>query len=174
MLRFTKFNDDDDDSHVFSPFAELGRNNMADKIHESPACSRGFIHNPYAFATRQVKTSEYAGHEDAMAAYWKECKNLEAQATWRWEAVSEWSDVQREAKTTGTDIHLGYLFGFMAIKGDEFPEGDPRREYKYRAVFHANDIKDQSWEATLFQEMASTPTTLEAAKYCHFFGTLRE
>ena len=47
----------------------------------------------------------------------------------------------------------------------------PRRKWKYRVVFRGNDVKDQNWEVALFQEMASTPTTLEAAKYCDLYGT---
>ena len=41
-------------------------------------------------------------------------------------------------------------------------------------VWFSVDVKDQNWDVALFQEMASTPATLEAAKYCDFFGTLQE
>ena len=53
----------------------------------------------------------------------------------------------------------------MVEKGAEYPEGDSRRKFKYRIVFRGNDVKDQNWDVALFQEMASTPTTLEASRY---------
>ena len=80
--------------------------------------------------------------------------------------------MRREAQKTNTEVHLGFLFGFMVQKGAEFPDGDPRKKYKYRVVLRGNDIKDQSFEVALFQEMATTPTTLEASRFCDLLGLL--
>ena len=91
---------------------------------------------------------------------------------WRWETLREWDDVSAEARANGEEIHLGFLFGLMVEKGSEFDEGDVRRYYKYRIVFRGNDVKDQNWEVALFQEMATTLTTLEASRYSTFLGCL--
>ena len=32
-------------------------------------------------------------------------------------------------------------------------------------MFRGNDVKDQNWDVAMFQEMATTPTTLEASRY---------
>ena len=45
-----------------------------------------------------------------------------------------------------------------------YEPGDPRRYFKYRVVFQGNQVKDQNWDVALFNEMASTPATLEASK----------
>ena len=120
---------------------------------------------PGFFAARPVKRNDYVGDADAMAAYWKEWMNLEKRKVWRWETLTEWDVVSAEARRNGEEIHLGFLFGLMVEKGSEFPEGDVRRYYKYRIVFRGNDVKDQNWEVAMFQEMATTPTTLEASRY---------
>ena len=39
-------------------------------------------------------------------------------------------------------------------------------------VLRGNDIKDQSFEVALFQEMATTPITLEASRFCDLLGLL--
>ena len=101
-----------------------------------------------------------------MEAYWKEWNSLEDKGVWRWSTLCEWSDVSREARNTGTEIHLAFLFGFMLEKGAEFEPGDPRRKFKYRIVLRGDDVKNQSFEVALFQEMATTPTTLQASRYC--------
>ena len=108
----------------------------------------------------------------AMEACWKEWDNLENKRVFRYETLTEWSEVSRAAIAADQEIHFGFLFGFMVEKGAEFEPGDPRRKFKYRIVFRGNDVKDQNWEVALFQEMASTPTTLEAARYCDFVACL--
>ena len=60
----------------------------------------------------------------------------------------------------------------MVQKGAEYADGDPRKKYKYRVVLRGNDIKDQSFEVALFQEVATTPTTLEASRFCDLLGLL--
>ena len=39
-------------------------------------------------------------------------------------------------------------------------------------VLRGNDIKDQSFEVALFQEMATAPTSLEASRFCDLLGLL--
>ena len=76
-----------------------------------------------------------------MKAYWKEWKNLEKKGVWRWETLTEWDDVSNQARSEGSEIHFGYLFGIMTEKGAEYDLGDPRRYYKYRVVFRAIRLK---------------------------------
>ena len=96
-------------------------------------------------SARPVNRSEFAKHPAAMDAYWKEWSNLESKEVWKWSSLTEWDDVAAKAKGNNEEIHFGYLFGFMVIKGDEFEEGDPRRRWKYRIVFQGNNVKDQDW-----------------------------
>ena len=60
---------------------------------------------------RPVTRNEYMSNDDAMGAYWKEWKNLEAKGVYRWEALTEWGKVSREARSRDAEIHLAFLFG---------------------------------------------------------------
>ena len=80
--------------------------------------------------------------------------------------------MRKEALAQGKEVHLAFLFGFMVQKGAEYPDGDPRKKFKYRVVLRGNDIKDQSFEVALFQEMTTTPTTLDASRFCDLLGLL--
>ena len=84
---------------------------------------------PLNLATaRPVKRSEFVGDPIAMEAYWKEWSNLEVKGVWNWDTLAEWDHVSEAARVKGEEINFGYLFGFIVIKGDEFPEGDPRSQ----------------------------------------------
>ena len=48
---------------------------------------------------RPVTRNEYMGNDDAMGAYWKEWTNLEAKGVYRWETLTEWGKVSREARS---------------------------------------------------------------------------
>jgi hypothetical protein len=41
---------------------------------------------------------------------------------------------------------------------------------KGRAVFQGNDVRDQNWDAAMFQELSSCPATMEAAKAADAYG----
>ena len=60
----------------------------------------------------------------------------------------------------------------MEEKGSEFPEGDERRYFKHRIVFRGNAVKDQNWDVAMFQELATTPNTLEASRYSDLLSCL--
>ena len=60
----------------------------------------------------------------------------------------------------------------MVEKGAEFPEGDKRRYFKYRVVFQGNNVRDQNWDVALFNEMASTPATLEASRIADIYSCM--
>ena len=61
----------------------------------------------------------------------------------------------------------------MVEKGAEFDEGDARRYWKYRVVFQGNQVKDQNWQIALFNEMQSTPATLEASRIADIYSCMR-
>ncbi len=123
-------------------------------------------------AASSVSRPEFSGNPGAMEAYWKEWNNLEAKTFWDLDSLCEWDTVASDARANDTEVHFGFLFGIVVEKGSEYPEGDPRRCWKYRVVFRGNDVKDQDWNVALFQEMASTPTTLEASRYSDFYSLM--
>ena len=90
---------------------------------------------------RPVTRNEYMKNADAMKAYWKEWSNLEGKGVYREETLTEWSYVRKEALAKGKEIHLAFFFGVMVQKGAEYPDGDPRKKFKYRVVLRGSDIK---------------------------------
>jgi len=56
---------------------------------------------------------------EAMKAYWKEWTNLEAKGVYRWETLTEWWKVSKEALSKDQEIHLAFLFGFMVEKKEQ-------------------------------------------------------
>ena len=129
-------------------------------------------HMPGFFAGRPVNRNNDINDKKAMGAYWKEWENLEKRKIWEWESLREWDDVSAEARDNNQEIHLGFLFGLMVEKGSEFTdEDDERRYFKCRVVFRGNDVKDQNWEVAMFQEIATTLTTLEASRYSDLLAT---
>ena len=65
---------------------------------------------------------------------------------------------------------MGRLFGIMVQKGSELKDGDERKKYKYRVVFQGNNVVNQNWETALFQNLGSSPATMEAGKVCDMVG----
>ena len=50
------------------------------------------------------------------------------------------------------------------------PDGDKSKKFKYRLVFQGNQVVTQNWEVALFQDLGSSPATMEAGKYVDAYG----
>ena len=91
---------------------------------------------------------------------------------WTEGAVQEWSSVAAKARVKGEQAHLGRLHAICVEKNSELPISDSRRKYKGRVVFLGNSVKDQNWEAAMFQDISSCPATMEAAKAADCYGLI--
>ena len=69
-------------------------------------------------------------------------------------------------------VHFARIFDLCVLKGSELPEGHPDRKYKGRAVLQGNDVKDQDWQAALFQDLSSSPAAMEASRAADAYGML--
>ena len=87
--------------------------------HRQKIVNSPIMHHDLLIA-RSISRKEYLGNPEAMAAYWKEWKNLEENGVWRWETLTEFSDVKGDVIAQGGEAHFGYLFGIMVEKGAEF------------------------------------------------------
>ena len=83
-----------------------------------------------------------------------------------------WDKVRAEAQTAGKTVHVGRIFEICVEENCELPTTDARRKFKGRVVFQGNQVKDENFEAAMFQEMGSPPATMEASKSCDFFSLL--
>ena len=128
-----------------------------------------------ACAARSVTKSEMLTHPKAKAAMQLEWDRLRAQGdhgVWDESKVMEWDEVKRGAIRDKKTVHLGRIFELCFEKHPELPESNKLRKFKGRVVFQGNEVKDQSWNAAVFQEISSCPATMEAAKAADCYGLI--
>ena len=100
----------------------------------------------------------------------KEWNRLRNKKVWDEGSVRTWKDVIHSARRDKRTIHLGRMFGIMVEKNHELPKDDPNRKYKYRVVFQGNNVFDQDYEAAIFQDLGSSPASMEASKNIDCYG----
>ena len=98
--------------------------------------------------------------------------NCSQHGVWDLSKVRSWADVASEAKRKGTRAHRGNVFGLCFEKGAGLPKVHRDRKYKGRYVFQGDLVKDEFHEAAFFNELGSSPATLEDAKAVDAFGCL--
>jgi len=81
------------------------------------------------------------------------------------------SGLRAESRCKSTKAHVGMIFDVCVEEGSESPVGAPGRKLKGRMVFQRNNVRDENWNAALFQELGSSPATMEAGKACHATGS---
>eukprot|EP00972_Heterocapsa_arctica_P056736 8376194-Heterocapsa_arctica.AAC.1 len=113
---------------------------------------------------RNVKRKEMMNTPVAMKAMDDEFNKLSKQGVWDILSVREYDEVVAEAKRLGITIHLGDVFVICGAKGSELKENDPGRKWKGRCVFRGNQVKYEHMQAAIFNELSSTPSTLETSK----------
>lgn len=100
----------------------------------------------------------------AMKAAQNEWNRLRNKKVWGETVVRHWSDVCAEARKKHKEINVGRVFGICVEKGSELAADDPRRKFKYRVVFQGNNVTNQKWEWALFQDLESSPASMQAGK----------
>ena len=125
-----------------------------------------------ACVARPVSRKEVLESPPARAAMKAEWDRLRNKMVWDEDKVREWSDVAREAQRGNVELNFGYLFGICVEKNSELPPLHPKRKFKGRVVFQGNRVTNQNWEAAIFQDMGSSPSTMEASKAADFYGLI--
>ena len=123
-----------------------------------------------ACVARPVSRKEQRANEDARKAMLKEWQRLRDMKTWDETEVLEWRDVAKKARRDGEEVHFGYLLGLCFEKGSELPKDHKDRKFKGRTVFQGDRVVNQNYEVAMFQDLGSSPATLEAARACDAFG----
>ena len=121
-----------------------------------------------AAVARPVGKAEIARTPAAQAAMKKEWDRLRDKKVWDETKPREWRDVRREADSRGQTVHMGYLFGICVEKNAELDL--QFRKYKGRVVFQGNRVVNQNYDAAIFQDLGSSPATLEAARAGDAYG----
>ena len=86
--------------------------------------------------------------------------------------MEEYDKVVARAASLGISYHLGRVHELCFEKNPELEKGHKLRVYKVRVVFFGDQVKDQNNDIALFQEMSSSPATMEASKIADLYGLL--
>ena len=108
----------------------------------------------------------------AMKAMDDEWNKLSKQIVWDLNTVREQDEVAAQARCNNIKVHFGDIFGICGVKGSEFQEGDPAKKWKGRFVFRGSDVKDEYNDTAIFNELSSSPATLEASKAVDTYGLI--
>ena len=114
---------------------------------------------------------EVNSNPEAQKVIRDEFRRLADKGTWLNASVKEWDLVATEARKTGVKVHVGRVFGIASLKGSELKPGDPDRKLKGRFVFQGNNVKDENYNPALFEELSSSPATLQAMKCVDAYGS---
>ncbi|MFM7988849.1 MAG: hypothetical protein ACKPKO_57000, partial [Candidatus Fonsibacter sp.] len=108
----------------------------------------------------------------AKLAMQKEWDCLRSKQVWDEDHPREWDEVRSDARRGGGGytVHMGYVYGTCVEKNAEL---DPsHRNFEGRVVFQGNRVYDQDHNYAIFQDLGSSPSTLQAAKVVDFYGCL--
>ena len=111
--------------------------------------------------SRPVGRAEMLTNTKAMDSMKKEWKGLLDQGVFDLSAIREYYDVAREAKQKNEEVHMARAHGIIVEKHSQLSEEDPRRKYKGRGVVLGNQIKNQTSDAALFQDLGNSPATFK-------------
>ena len=125
-----------------------------------------------AMVTRPVSRKELAENTKARDALKKEFEGHWKRDVYDFSVVREYDDLRAEAKRTGETIHLARVHGLIYEKNYQLPEGHPQRKYKGRGVLLGDQVKDQNFEAALFQDLGSSPASFDTARWVDMYGCL--
>ncbi len=125
-----------------------------------------------AAVARPVPMKETQWNEKAKAAMDKEWNRLKSIKTWLEDTVISRKEAEKQARRSGATYHFGRVFPILVEKNSELDETDERRKFKGRVVFAGSDVRDQDKNIALFQELSSSPATMEAGRAADAYGML--
>ena len=121
-----------------------------------------------ACVARPVGKAELAKAPAAQKAMDAEWQRLRDKDVWDEDHPREWAEVRREADRKGQEVHMGHLFGICVETNSEMDASF--RKYKGRVVFQGNRVINQNDDAAIFEDLGSSPATLEASRAADAFG----
>ena len=123
-----------------------------------------------ALVSRPAGRKEMLTNPDALASMKKEWSGLIDQGVFDLGAVREYDSVAKEAKAKGEETNMARAHGICVEKHSQLPVGDPKRKFKGRGVLLGNQVKNQSFEAAMFQDLGNSPASFEASRWADLLG----
>ena len=139
---------------------------MPRQAHAYPHSPHIREHFPYnAAASRPVNKAEISKEPKAQQSMKTEFEKLLKAGTFDFSDVHEAGKLMSAARDgRRKKIHIGLVFGICVEKVIQLPECDPNRKFKGRYVFQGNNVKDEFNQCAVFQELSSSPASMESAK----------
>ena len=109
-----------------------------------------------ALVSRPVGRKEMLSDPEALESMMKEWKGQWTADVYDFKTVREYDDVVKEAYKNGEEIHMARVHGICVEKHSELPKEDKRRKFKGRGVLLGNQVKNQNFEAALFQDLGNS------------------
>ena len=138
---------------------------------ETNRYKQGMEYNMHvSMAAQLVKDKETLKSQAVRDAVTKEWDNLVGRQCWDLSKAEKLSEVRKRADREGKLIHIGSLCELCYLKGSEL-EGKEKK-YTDRVVFLGGRVRDQHGATAVFEEMTSSPASMEASRFCDAFGSL--
>ena len=134
-----------------------------DKLSDSPIPFNAAVARPF-------NKRELGSNPAAKQAAQLERDKLRKAGCWDESKMREWSEIADEARRLGKKVHVGRVFEIVVEKGSELKPGDPARKFKGRVVYQGNMVMDENWDAAIFSDLSSAPSSMEAAKAVDAYG----
>ena len=125
-----------------------------------------------ALVSRPVGRKEMLSDPEALESMMKEWKGQWTADVYDFKTVREYDDVVKEAYKIGEEIHMARVHGICVEKHSELPKEDKRRKFKGRGVLLGNQVKNQNFEAALFQDLGNSPASFESSRWADMYGCL--
>ena len=115
-----------------------------------------------AFATKQLKKSEWINDPEAVESVKKEAIGLRNNQTWDDSSVTTLANLKLQAKISGNKVKIANLLTLCGVKHAE--QDISLQKYKGRIVYRGDDIRDQDGCQVVFDplETSTNPTALVA------------
>ena len=158
----------DDDNIPMMPCLHHVKDDHRPRLGES--FSGNVFHS--ALVSRPVGRKDMLNDPEALESMMKEWKGQWSAEVYDFKNVREYDDVVKEASRKGEEIHMARVHGICVEKHSELPKEDKRRKFKGRGVLLGNKVKNQNFEAALFQDLGNSPASFESSRWADMFGCL--
>lgn len=134
---------------------------FADMILEAWYPQAWHMHVPkLAGVTKSLTKKEWANDPRALEALKQEAAGLRSNATWDDDTVAPLYQIRNWARSVGAHIKVAELLTLVGIKHHEL---EPSKwKWKGRIVYRGDQVRDQDNNLLLFDQTATTPTSLIA------------
>lgn len=144
---------------------------FADMVMESWYPQHWYKHIPrLAAVTKSLTRKEWMNDPNALEALKQEAIGLRSNSTWDDSTVEPLSALRARARAKGTHIKVAELLTLVGIKHFEL---EPSHwKWKGRIVYRGDQVRDQDNNVLLFDQTATTPTSLVALNVALWFACL--